>query len=116
MTQTDKQTHAPTPWEHTSLDMVCPSLFVRGFGVIARMAGQEDHAITQANARRIVAAVNACEGLSTEALEAGVVADLLAALEAVERLIPQGWPYNVHLSVLHNSRHKEKGLEQCDPP
>jgi hypothetical protein len=35
-----------------------------------------------ANARRIVAAVNACEGLSTEALEQGVVAELLEALQA----------------------------------
>jgi hypothetical protein len=37
----------------------------------------------RANARRIVAAVNACEGIPTEALELGIVADLLAALEAI---------------------------------
>jgi len=36
-----------------------------------------------ANARRIVAAVNACEGISTGALEQGVVADLLAACEEI---------------------------------
>lgn len=33
-----------------------------------------------ANARRICAAVNACEGISTEALEQGVVAELLSTL------------------------------------
>ena len=37
---------------------------------------------TEANARRIVAAVNACEGLSTEALELGIVAELRDALQA----------------------------------
>lgn len=36
----------------------------------------------EANASRIVAAVNACEGISTEALEGGVVSELLEALEA----------------------------------
>src|SRR5262249_48837057 len=41
--------------------------------------GQE----TEANARRIVAAVNACEGLSTEALEQEVVRDLRYALTAL---------------------------------
>lgn len=35
---------------------------------------------SEADAHRIVAAVNACEGISTEALEAGVVKQLLEAL------------------------------------
>ena len=34
-----------------------------------------------ANSQRICAAVNACQGIPTAALESGVVADLLAALE-----------------------------------
>ena len=34
-----------------------------------------------ANAQRICAAVNACQGIPTAALESGVVAELLAALE-----------------------------------
>ena len=37
---------------------------------------------TEANGRRIVAAVNACEGLSTEALELGIVRELRDALQA----------------------------------
>jgi hypothetical protein len=35
----------------------------------------------EANARRIVAAVNACEGIGTEALEAGVLREIREALE-----------------------------------
>src|SRR5690606_13994870 len=35
------------------------------------------------NAQRIVACVNACEGIPTEALEAGVVRELVEALEAL---------------------------------
>ena len=50
-------------------DDVC---YIQG---IAEMTGM-DHI---ANARRIVAAVNACKGIPTEALEAGVVAGLLEA-------------------------------------
>lgn len=40
------------------------------------------------NARRIVAAVNACEWISTEALESGVVAELLEALRIVRDTLP----------------------------
>jgi hypothetical protein len=49
-----------------------------------------------ANARRIVAAVNACKGIGTEALEQGVIRDLLEALEVLlsERLRPdRGFPF-----------------------
>ena len=38
----------------------------------------------EANARRIVAAVNACEGIPTEALEAGVVAELVRTLTCID--------------------------------
>lgn len=41
----------------------------------------------RANARRIVAAWNACDGISTEALEAGAVADLLEALKECMRAL-----------------------------
>ena len=44
----------------------------------------------KANARRICAAWNACEGISTEALEAGVVKDMLGALQAVGQSLGQG--------------------------
>ncbi|HJT77875.1 MAG TPA: hypothetical protein VJ739_11800 [Gemmataceae bacterium] len=41
----------------------------------------------EANARRIVAAVNACTGLPVQALEEGVVADMLAALREAQEEI-----------------------------
>lgn len=41
----------------------------------------EPGTVEEANARRIVAAVNACEGIPTEALESGVVGEMLIASE-----------------------------------
>src|SRR5262245_3648148 len=45
----------------------------------------------EANARRIVAAVNACEGVSTEALEQGVVRELAEALDGFFRWLTPDW-------------------------
>ena len=42
------------------------------------------------NATRLAAAWNACEGIPTEALEAGVVKDMLEALQAVGQSLGQG--------------------------
>ena len=42
----------------------------------------------ETNHRRRIAESNACEGISTEALEAGVVADLLAACKMILRSKP----------------------------
>lgn len=47
----------------------------------ARWRAEED--ARQQGIRRIIAEGRACDGISTEALEAGVVADLLAALQAI---------------------------------
>lgn len=44
-------------------------------------------AVALANGRRIVAAVNACEGISVKSLERGVVADLLTACEAAMEML-----------------------------
>jgi hypothetical protein len=41
--------------------------------------------VTNANVRRICTAVNACAGLSTEALEQGAVAEMLNALLILEK-------------------------------
>ena len=41
----------------------------------------------EANARRIVACINACAGIPTEALEAGVVADLIRDLTTAARAL-----------------------------
>ncbi|WP_296763766.1 hypothetical protein [Sediminimonas sp.] len=49
-----------------------------------------------ADARRIVACVNACKGIPTDALESGVIRDLLEALENLENddgkaMPPSAW-------------------------
>lgn len=48
----------------------------------ARLTGKSE-AENEANARRIVAAVNACDGIPIEALEQSAVKRLLAACEAL---------------------------------
>jgi len=62
-----------------------------------------------ANARRIVAAVNACGGLSTEALENGVVAELVEtirdSLEEIEHWNPD--LFDKFTAVLQKATGKE---------
>ena len=86
MTQTDKRAHqTPGPW------------VVRHDKGMHHINGNQSRtpvasAYRDLDAHRIVAAVNACEGISTEVLEAGVVADLLAALEELlEEVLSDEW-------------------------
>ncbi len=82
----ENQAHTPGPWTHKNglvfrtREEDLPELFYEND--VATTTGPSTDR-RKANARRIVAAVNACEGISTEALEDGVVADLLAACKAV---------------------------------
>ncbi len=81
-------THTPGPWDYRSEEDGKP--ITNGTIAIAYMDayepeeddGGESEKETEANARRIVAAVNACEGLSTESLELGIVTELRDALQA----------------------------------
>jgi len=81
-------THTPEPWDYRPEEDGKP--ITNGTVAIAYMDAyqpEEDDGgawekETAANARRIVAAVNACEGLSIEALELGSVTELLDALQA----------------------------------
>lgn len=107
MTQTDKQAHTPTPtpW-HTPPDDLAgqaqlaleglppfPGRAIVGANGVATCVVLTAPPSGDANARRIVAAVNACEGISTEALEAGVVADLLAACEELSQTTTRALMY-----------------------
>lgn len=78
--------HTPEPWEIEKGSMIVGN----------RIAIKQPHAFDwvasvqvsnmpnyEENARRIVAAVNACQGLSTEALEDGVVGEMIKALECI---------------------------------
>ncbi len=87
--------HSPEPWhieplvaDHGASIAICN----RHEGILAVIPplnedDEPDEATAQrdphdaANARRMVAAVNACQGIGTEALEQGVVRELLEALE-----------------------------------
>jgi hypothetical protein len=91
MTKTDdtKQAAAHTlePWDHDTGFIVAPDPTGQHPDIYVaeivrdddegRIAPYEQH---EANARRIVATVNACVGISTEALERGVVSELRHAL------------------------------------
>lgn len=87
MTCTKKANHTPEPW-HYEMEYRITTIFAPdqtganpSGPYIAEIDGQdvgrfipdEQH---EANARRICAAVNACQGISTEALERGAVAEL----------------------------------------
>ncbi len=81
-------THTPGPWNYRPEEDGKP--ITNGTIAIAYMdvyqPEEDDGGVwekeTEANARRIIAAVNACEGLSTEALELRIVAELRDALQA----------------------------------
>jgi hypothetical protein len=73
--------HTPTPWEVGVID---PTLvYDADWRLLAEMPGYTPSDIPTdiriANARRIVTCVNACEGLSTKALETTSLAGILEA-------------------------------------
>ena len=92
----EQMQHTPWPWRlHPCIPVTIESEDPYGHGPmrVADMRGwghltgigtcnfdnELAFAIQCANARRIVACVNACEGIPTEALEAGVIRDLIDA-------------------------------------
>ena len=86
MTNTDDTTparpHTPEPWEQDNNDFFAVTADNDGLLVAETEIHDRTDEECYANARRIVAAVNTCEGIATSALEQGVVADLLEALQA----------------------------------
>lgn len=78
--------HTKGPWRVGSSGRTVSA----GFGQRVATITDRDEAGT--NARRICAAVNACEGIPSAALEAGVVKDLLAACEAVDNHLKTTFP------------------------
>lgn len=69
--------HTPEPWEVTDLRYIRQSNEPRH--VVARAAKMDG---MEANARRIVACVNACEGIDTESLES--IAGRIAAKSVLQ--------------------------------
>jgi hypothetical protein len=79
--------HTPEPWEWAIEDGF-RTVRVDGYGTITVVKGGAgltciNAEMGDANAARIVACVNACAGISNEALESGVVAELVAVLEEI---------------------------------
>jgi hypothetical protein len=97
MTKTDytkeATKHTPEPW------YVQPSDYPGGL-LIKPIPGQVVAQCDQvpemaANAHRIVATINACKGISTEALEQGIVAELLANLKTLLEQIDEDVPTDI---------------------
>lgn len=89
--------HTPGPWE-TSVNSngdfdVCGG---HGGDIIADLSGCDNQ---QANSLRIIACVNACEGISTEALFKGTIQDLVEAC----RNIDQAWAGNGDMATAVDS-------------
>lgn len=85
-----KHNHTPEPWIPVTTMVEYPKDGVADIcSTATRDYGQESYGRSYeeeiANARRIAAAVNACSGISTEALENAVIDDLIEALEAILR-------------------------------
>ena len=72
--------HSPEPWRNESI-----TILGADEKKIAIMASPFDLKRQEANVRRIVACVNACVGISTEALESGAIRNLIKACEDVVR-------------------------------
>jgi len=73
------------PYGHGSMHVAD----VRGWGHLTGVGAcnldeETAYAIQQANAQRIVATWNACEGIPTEALEAGVVREMVEVLKETQ--------------------------------
>lgn len=100
MSASETPAHTPGPWVlergakaimvHAGRVPTVPQQPVAWVYLNQRIGGLSDGVSDEearANARRIVAAVNACEGLSTAALEAGAIGSLLEAVQTAIGLI-----------------------------
>lgn len=82
-------THTPTPWKVGS-KYVTDIYTTRAFNAIARTVDSQSDGEDEANAARIVACVNACEGVATEHLQIGGVAKMQAACLAYINAFERG--------------------------
>lgn len=82
------QEHTPEPWKIGAYGMVV-ARGEHGGIVIADVPRTDGDPAAEANARRIVACVNALAGIPIEAIESGVVAEaLLAVVNATRAYLP----------------------------
>jgi hypothetical protein len=87
--------HTPGPWKPRRPESNTGNVPVKAGDVTVAIAvcadwGYEhapDRSTAGINARRLCAAVNACQGIRTEALEQGVIGELLEALQTASAWI-----------------------------
>jgi hypothetical protein len=93
MTNTDDTrpvtAHTPEPWCAQPSDYPGGLLIKPIPGQVVAQCDQLPQ--MEANARRICAAVNACKGIATDALEQGIVRELLQALEEIYNWLTPDW-------------------------
>lgn len=84
----DETKHSPEPWQGGESEMDCDIYDANGDSITA----MDD--VSPADHRRILACVNYCQGIPTEALEAGALADVLRnvdwVLQTCDPLPPDG--------------------------
>jgi hypothetical protein len=88
--------HTPEPWHisgHSCRDYEGAEIGTgnKTVAVVLTADAVEATQEERANARRIVAAVNACEGIRTEALEQAIVRQLVEALEGLYNWLTPDW-------------------------
>jgi hypothetical protein len=99
--------HTPEPWAaHYGSGKIYTETFYPGVNhtkkVVAEVKAHDLYQNThntseaEANARRIVAAVNACAGIPTEALEQGVIAEMLSALHDAMDIIQSDYTIDAY--------------------
>lgn len=95
---TQTTTHTPEPWGDNQNGIILGNLdeYAGVAPIVAVVEGYDEDGNANdeatANTRRICAAVNACEGITTEALEQGIVAELLANLKTLLEQIDEDVP------------------------
>lgn len=89
--------HTPEPWSISERDATEGPAIRGPERLITILQGIVSRDRAVADAQRIVACVNACRGLSNEALEAGVAQDAVALARLVRRMLTTRGPAAVDL-------------------
>ena len=98
--------HTQEPWEaERDGDRMTGRIFGADHDWLADVYSGND----QANARRLVACWNACQSIPTEALEAGVVGELVEACRTLVDSSLPAWPGRSAIEIAHKALAKAKG-------
>ena len=87
-----EEKHTPEPWSH-ELPRIAGD--IGEFRPDGRVFASCHEPQAKGNARRIVACVNACARIPTEALEGGVIGELIAATEDFTNAVYVGLPTSI---------------------